>query len=592
MATGFSGSSTDNSTSGNFPALASASGTHMHLTTNVNNMVNKNNNKQNKYYHNFYYKLNEDNCKLNPMELSNIYETIIHITPAQCYKVETTTLLINLVINQETIHTVNSVNNLRKKGFNLKLSSKQMDMNSIFCSNIPIAAANMDKNNLINNITNDNKDIIILDTYIPPTNNANTTAIKITLLTQSMVSHILANGIKILNNFIDQSRITRAKMLNTLQCTKCNKFNHGQNSCKNIEFVCPHCAQNHSLKSCTNKNKTPTCCNCSKDHRATSNRCTIKKKYIGIPKGKEDLNFNIIRNPESNFKYYQAPEPSSNPWTNNAKKSYTPGMNWGDEYVDNFMDPISDEELPDLTGENINNTSNNNNSNNNNSSNFTILRHKKKIQPRIYPIAKAITPEDDSDNEANMQHQARKQTKEPVIVNIENKMPKPNISYHEILLMSKEFSNWTLAFTELQKMFGLEVVTMPSTLKDQLIRIKEKNNVTLTALDSESSDCEDNNSTVIENEINEKSDETDNNDTECTTEEEVETDKEIDVENDQSPKNSGAIPKNYNKRTKKNGSHALKINSESINLSSYPKNKSSPAITRSQEQYKKKKHNK
>ena len=102
-----------------------------------------------------------------------------------------------------------------------------------------------------------------------------------------MVSHILAKGIKILNSFIDQSRITRAKMLNTIQCAKCNKFNHGQNSCKNIEFICPHCAQNHNLKSCTNKNKTSTCCNCSKDHRATSNNCAIKKKYIGIPKGKK-----------------------------------------------------------------------------------------------------------------------------------------------------------------------------------------------------------------------------------------------------------------------------------------------------------------
>ena len=122
------------------------------------------------------------------MELSNIYESIIHITPAQCYKVEGTTLNINLVTEQETIHTVNSVN-LRKKGFNLKLSSKQMDMNSIFSSNIPIEAARIDKNNLINKITSANKDIIILDTYIPPTNNANTTAKKITTHSIHGITH-------------------------------------------------------------------------------------------------------------------------------------------------------------------------------------------------------------------------------------------------------------------------------------------------------------------------------------------------------------------------------------------------------------------
>lgn len=118
-------------------------------------------------------------------------------------------------------------------------------------------------------------------------------------------------------------------------------------------------------------------------------------------------------------------------------------MNWEDEYVDNYMDPISDKELPDLTGEDNNNTKNN----------FTILRHKKKIQSRTYPIAKATTPSDDSDIESNQQHQTRTQIKDPVNVNIGNKinMPKTNITYHEILLMSKEFTNWTLAFTELQK---------------------------------------------------------------------------------------------------------------------------------------------
>ena len=95
-------------------------------------------------------------------------------------------------------------------------------------------------------------------------------------------------------------------------------------------------------------------------------------------------------------------------------------------------------------------------------------------------------------------------------------------------------------------MFGLEIVTMPSLLKDQLIRFRDKSNVTLTAMDSESSECEDNNSTVIEKEVRANSD---NNESDCTTKDEEETDTEIDVENEQSPKNGGAIPKTPNQRT-------------------------------------------
>ena len=40
-------------------------------------------------------------------------------------------------------------------------------------------------------------------------------------------------------------------------------------------------------------------------------------------------------------------------------------------------------------------------------------------------------------------------------------MPKPNISYHEVLLMAKNFTNWKFAFVELQKAFDLEVVEIP-----------------------------------------------------------------------------------------------------------------------------------
>ena len=42
--------------------------------------------------------------------------------------------------------------------------------------------------------------------YVPPIKNNKNTAIKITVLTQPMVTNILNNGIKILNTRIDESQ--------------------------------------------------------------------------------------------------------------------------------------------------------------------------------------------------------------------------------------------------------------------------------------------------------------------------------------------------------------------------------------------------
>ena len=284
----------------------------------------------NRYYHYFNYRLIEDVCKKQLMEIINLYEEVVRITPANSYMIETSTIHFKLITSKEIIHTVDIMKRLRAKGFNLKLSSNQMDRNSVFCAYAPGGLIDMQKSDIINNISDHNKNITILDIYIPPSKNNNSTGIKITLLTQAMVNHVLKNGIKMLGNHIDDSQISRARILKTIQCSKCNKYGHGMNTCKSATKVCPHCTNNHSLKDCNKKDENPKCCNCGKDHRASSNRCNIRKKYIGIPTSENDKTYNFIKNPESNISdnlvYFPAPATTYNPWRKNSPPRY-----WEDE---------------------------------------------------------------------------------------------------------------------------------------------------------------------------------------------------------------------------------------------------------------------
>ena len=269
-----------------------------------------------KYVHYLNYKLSEDLLKKKHMEITNISEEIVNITPANSYMIDNNTIHFKLFTNKASIHTVETMKNLRKGGLFLKLSSNQVDKNSVFCVQVPSIIANTNKNDLIQNLCEQNKDLIVLDTYVPPSKNVNNTSIKITLLTQTMVSNVLNNGIRILDNYIDECQISRAKILKTIQCSKCNEYGHGQIACKSQVKVCPHFTENHSLKDCKNKENIPICCNCGKEHRASSNRCEIRKKHIGVPTGKDDKKYNFIKNPESNYNnkiFRGAPIPPTNP---------------------------------------------------------------------------------------------------------------------------------------------------------------------------------------------------------------------------------------------------------------------------------------
>ena len=68
-----------------------------------------------------------------------------------------------------------------------------------------------------------------------------------------MASIAITKGFKILNKYINPTQLSRSKVLNTVQCSKCQDFNHGYNGCKNVKHVCPHCSLDHELKNCINK---------------------------------------------------------------------------------------------------------------------------------------------------------------------------------------------------------------------------------------------------------------------------------------------------------------------------------------------------
>ena len=458
---------------------------------NINPKTTSKINNPNKYYHYFNYNLNETLLKKPLMEIINIYEEIIGITPANSYMIEKSTIHFKLITIKETIHTVDTIKRLRNKGFNLKLSSNQMNRNSIFCTQAPSGIRDMTKEDVINDISSQNKDLTILDIYIPPSNNNTSTGIKISLLTQAMVNQVLENGLKILANQLDDSQITRAKILKTIQCTKCYKYGHGLNTCKSPFKVCPHCTKNHNLKECNYKEDSPKCCNCGKDHRASSNKCNIRKKYIGIPKNGSDKAYNFITNPESNINehltYYPAPPPTFNPWKKTSKPKY-----WGDEddliehWGSTSDNNISDSELQ-VSPPQSPSAKNNN---------YTVLKHKKKPVPRHNAIAEAvyqrgnpsnlinnqnnsntisqnnsskppptaITPPNQPPPRASPNHQTDK------IINITNVLPNPKISYHEVFMMAKNFIDWRYAFVELQRVFNLDIVEIPEKLSELLIR--------------------------------------------------------------------------------------------------------------------------
>ena len=86
-----------------------------------------------KYVHYLNYSLSKELKKKKLMEITNIYEEIVHITPANSYMLDNNIVHIKLITNKAIIHNVETMSKLRNAGLLLKLSSNQMDKNSVFC---------------------------------------------------------------------------------------------------------------------------------------------------------------------------------------------------------------------------------------------------------------------------------------------------------------------------------------------------------------------------------------------------------------------------------------------------------------------------
>ena len=102
-----------------------------------------------------------------------------------------------------------------------------MNRNSIFCNSGPALMANLNKENIMEELSNTNPNLTILDLYVIPPKNIQQKLIsfKITLLTQQMVSVALEKFINAYGHYLDSSKISRAKQLTKTQCSECRKCN-------------------------------------------------------------------------------------------------------------------------------------------------------------------------------------------------------------------------------------------------------------------------------------------------------------------------------------------------------------------------------
>ena len=375
-----------------------------------------------KFVHNFKYNYTTA-CEISDLNhLANEYERCTHLTPTN-FELNKEHNYINVTIlsEKDTVHTCSILNDLAAIGLELKLNSNQIDKNSIFCVNGPAELWKAEKDIIISTINSFNEDIFAIDCYIIPPKSIfqKTASFKVTVATQKMASFAISKGFKVLNKYINPTQLTRSKILNTSQCSKCQAFNHGYNGCKNIKNVCPHCSLDHELKNCHNKKKPALCNNCGGSHRTTSNSCPIKQKYLIIPTSFHDKDkINLRINPESSY-YNEAPAPTNNPWS--AHHSNIPHNS------NNPPPPIPPY----------------------NQTNFPSLpANRAPLLPT--PNFPPNSHHDNSNSTAiNQAH--------------------PLISYEQCFAMATKFIDWPFAFKELQKAFNISpVISIPSSLHNQL----------------------------------------------------------------------------------------------------------------------------
>lgn len=106
--------------------------------------------------------------------------------------------------------------------------------------------------------------------------------------------HVLGNGYRKVYKFIERA----------VQCFNCNRWNHKAWKCE-YEVCCRYCARHHPSSQCLKKIQdgeivAPRCCNCGKEHNATSKVCD-KRPRINSATEKEKITYKDAPAPTVNF---------------------------------------------------------------------------------------------------------------------------------------------------------------------------------------------------------------------------------------------------------------------------------------------------
>ena len=327
--------------------------------------------------------------------------------PTQCYFVnDNTALFVRFPqgTNLDKWHSTKNLKSLAKMGLTIKLSSTQLDKNSIFINSAPEAIFNMTQEALLDHINEANSNILAIRAYVPPKRGhiQKLGSVKLTVVSRNMTNSVLSFGIRIGGCHIEPGSIRQAHYLKQPQCTYCYHFHTGK--CQ-AEFPnCPVCAQHHSRHQCREKDH-PRCINCNHPHKATSNYCRVRSEMLSN-EPINDLDINAIKCPFGKA-LNQAPNLAPSTSSNN----------------DN-----SNSEWPPI-----------NNNNPLNSMPSTSAWGKHSTNPLLANnILNPLTPQ------------------------------APVTSYYDVLRMSLMFDDWYNAFISLLVVFGLPAVEFPPPLRAQL----------------------------------------------------------------------------------------------------------------------------
>ena len=281
------------------------------------------------------YRIIKDRDK-NPDKICGELLQKTKVLPSQCYLVnDKRDVFIKFPndVNIDQWTTTANLKILQEMGLTPKLSSNQVDMNTIYVNSAPREIFDQIPEELITKINNDNPNIHVTNIYIPPpkSRTQNLGSLKLTLASRLMVNSVLYYGIKLLERRLMPEDIQQGNYLTIEQCSYCQGF-HTRSSCHKSKPTCPHCGGQHQRYECKNREKTPWCTNCTLNHKATSNVCELRKAHMtGDPI--DDMIPQLLIHPYKNEKpketattsesFEQAPAPTTNPW---AQKGNTQNM--------------------------------------------------------------------------------------------------------------------------------------------------------------------------------------------------------------------------------------------------------------------------